>query len=64
MTTMIVFTSADSLAPRTSSSVQSTTSTTAGRLIRPVGSCSNGIGENERASGIWVPMVLASSSLK
>lgn len=37
MITMMVLTRADSLAPRTSRSMQSSTSTTAGRLIHPVG---------------------------
>ena len=45
MSTMIVLTLADSLAPRISSSVHRTTRTMAGRLTRPVVPSSTGMGE-------------------
>src|SRR5215204_5046071 len=59
ISTMMVFTIADSLAPRMSSRVQSAIKITAGRLRIPP--CS---GAWDNASGIWMPNRLPSSWLR
>src|SRR5215211_5629847 len=59
ISTMMVFTVADSLAPRMSSKVQSAIKITAGRLKIPP--CS---GACDSASGIWKPKRLPSNSLR
>ena len=64
MITMTVLTSADSLAPRISSIMHISTSTTAGRLISPVTLSSYGMGEYDSASGSCTPKRLSVSSLK
>ena len=66
MMTMIALIRADSVAPRSSSSMHKKTSTTAGRLMMPpvATPSSPGMNEVDRAWGIWKPKTESSSWLK
>ena len=64
ITTMIAFNRADSLAPRMSSSMQSPTRITAGRLMIPVAPSPLANGAARRSGGSETPVMLVTASLR